>query len=116
MYSMKPILEPDVIALLNNNRFKGDLQGYILSDGGDLFGWSLFRVDGDTTHMLDINPPDDRFLDGLIRASVALGESQGAERFTLNLEVENFARYKNVFFKNEEEIIQNESLFKPCNH
>ncbi len=116
MYSMKPILEPDVISLLNNGRFKGDLQGYILSDGADLFGWSLFNVDGDTTHMLDINPPSDMFLDGLIRASVALGESQGAEKFTLNLEIENLKRYKDVFFKNEGEIIPNESLFKPCNH
>ncbi len=116
MYSMKPILEPDVIALLNNNRFNGDLQGYILSDGGDLFGWSLFRVDGDTTAMLDINSPDDKFLDGLIRASVALGESQGAAKFTFNLEVENFERYKNVFFKNEGDIIANDSLFKPCAH
>ncbi|MEG1782565.1 MAG: hypothetical protein RR253_04890, partial [Oscillospiraceae bacterium] len=81
---MKPILEPDVIDLLNNGRFEGDLQGYVLSDGGDLFGWSLFCVRGDVTEMLDVKAPDTKFLDGIIRASVALGESQGAEYFSLN--------------------------------
>ena len=114
MYAMKPILEPDVIDLLNNNRFEGELQGYVLSDGADLFGWSLFRVDGDVTRMLDINPPDTKFLDGLIRASVALGESQGAAAFSLNSEISHFVQYKNVFFENEGEIIPNDKLFTPC--
>ncbi len=116
MYSMKPIQEPDVIDLLNNNRFDGDLQGYVLSDGGDLFGWSLFLVDGNTTILLDINTPNDKFLDGLIRASVALGESQGAVNFKFNEEIENFRRYKDVFFKNHGEIILNDDLFKGCDH
>ena len=38
MFTMKPIEEYDVIELLNNGRFEGDLYGYVLSDGGDLFG------------------------------------------------------------------------------
>ena len=59
MYVMKPILEPDVLDLLNNGRFAGEIEGYILSDGADLFGWSLFRIDGDVTSLLDILPPSD---------------------------------------------------------
>ena len=114
MYSMKPILEQDVIDLLNNGRFEGDLDGYVLSDGADLFGWSLFRVDSDVTVMLDVLAPDFKFLDGLIRASVALGESRGTTAFSLNMDVADFAKYKQVFFENEGYIIPNDKLFTPC--
>lgn len=116
MYSMKPILEPDVIDLLNNGRFEGELQGYVLSDGGDLFGWSLFRVDGCVTSMLDIKAPDSKFLDGIIRASVALGESQGASSFSFNEQVADFVKYKEVFFEKEGKIIDNSLLFSGCTH
>ena len=114
MYAMKPILEPDVLDLLNNGRFPGEMEGYILSDGGDLFGWSLFRIDGDVTTMLDILAPSGQFLDGLIRASVAYGEARGATGFTLNMDVEDFVKYKNIFFEDEGEIIPNDHLFTPC--
>ena len=116
MYTMKPIKEPDVIALLNNNRFEGDLQGYILSDGQDLFGWTLFRVDVDTTVLLDVKAPDNRFLDGLVRASVAMGESQGALFFSFNTEIESYKEYKRVFFAQEDSRISNEKLFAGCKH
>ena len=114
MYTMKPIDEYDVIELLNNGRFEGELDGYILSDGGDLFGWSLFRVDGEVTSMLDVLAPSGMFLDGLIRASVAYGEARGATAFTLNMDVADFVKYKNVFFEDEGEIIPNDHLFTPC--
>lgn len=116
MYTMKPIQEYDVIELLNNGRFEGELQGYILSDGKDLFGWSLFRVDEDTTLMLDAKTPDTRFLDGIIRASVALGESQGAEYFAFNTDNESFKEYKRVFFDKEQGKIKNTLLFSGCKH
>lgn len=116
MYTMKPIDEYDVLELLNNGRFEGELDGYILSDGKDLFGWSLFCVDGGVTSMLDVLAPSGQFLDGLIRASVAYGESRGATAFSLNMEVEDFAKYKNVFFENEGDIIPNDHLFTPCEH
>ena len=114
MYVMKPILEPDVLDLLNNGRFDGEMEGYVLSDGADLFGWSLFRIDGDVTTMLDILAPSGQFLDGLIRASVAYGEARGATGFTLNMDVEDFVKYKNIFFEDEGEIIPNDHLFTPC--
>ena len=90
------------------------MDGDILSDGGDLFGWSLFRIDGDVTTMLDILAPSGQFLDGLIRASVAYGEARGATGFTLNMDVEDFVKYKNIFFEDEGEIIPNDHLFTPC--
>ena len=67
MYVMKPILEPDVLALLNNG-----------------------RIDGDVTSMLDVLPPNEMFLDGLIRASVAYGEARGATGFSFNKDNEHF--------------------------
>ncbi len=114
MYTMKPIDEYDVLDLLNNGRFEGEMEGYVLSDGADLFGWSLFRIDGDVTTMLDVLAPSGMFLDGLIRASVAYGEARGATAFTLNMEVEDFAKYKSVFFETEGDIIPNDHLFTPC--
>ncbi len=114
MYVMKPIMEYDVLDLLNNGRFEGEMEGYILSDGGDLFGWSLFRIDGDVTSMLDVNAPSGSFLDGLIRASVAYGEARGATKFSLNPDVADFAKYKEIFFENEDFIIPNDKLFTPC--
>lgn len=114
MYSMKLILEPDVIDLLNRDRFEGDLEGYILSDGADLFGWSLFKIEDGITHMLDIQAPGTQFVDGLIRASVAYGENGGAKAFTLNPDIPDLKKYRDVFFRNEEDPIATEKLFVPC--
>lgn len=114
MYAIKPILEPDVIDLLNKDRFTGDLQGYVLSDGGDLFGWSLFKIENGTTYVLDILAPDSRFLDRLIRASAAFGENAGAEYFSLNCQISDLAKYKQVFFEKEGDIMPNSLLFTPC--
>mgnify|MGYP006974676030 CR=1 FL=1 len=36
MYAMKPILEPDVLDLLNNGRFAGEMEGYITADAEDV--------------------------------------------------------------------------------
>ncbi|MEG0019136.1 MAG: hypothetical protein RR846_00830 [Oscillospiraceae bacterium] len=116
MYTMKPIKEYDVIELLNNGRFDGDLQGYVLSDGGDLFGYSLFKVVQDETILLDSKTPDTRLLDGIIRASVALGEAQGAEFFSFNLDHEPFKEYKRVFFNEQDGKIKNTLLFSGCKH
>ena len=89
MFTMKPIDEYDVIELLNNGRFEGDLYGYILSDGGDLFGYTLFKIEDNTTVMLDSKTPEGKFsgqyLDGIIRASIAYGEARGAEYFSFNM-------------------------------
>lgn len=114
MYVMKPILEPEIIDILNKDRFSGDLQGYILSDGGDLFGWLLFKIENDTTILLDVLAPDTMFMDGLIRATVAFGQERGATCFWLNRDIPGLKEYKRVFFEAEGDNIPNEKLFTPC--
>ena len=114
MYSMKRILEPEIIDILNKDRFEGDVEGYVLSDGGDLFGWILFRIDGKVTYLLDALAPRNVFLDGLIRAGAAYGEHCGAESFSLNGDIPRMKEYHDIFFRDEGEIISNDLLFAPC--
>ena len=116
MFTMKPIKEYDVIELLNNGRFDGDLYGYVLSDGGDLFGYTLFKIEDNTTIMLDSKAPDARYLDGIIRASIAYGESHGAEYFSFNTEHEPFAEYKRIFFNDQPDRMKNSVIFSGCQH
>lgn len=116
MFTMKPIKEYDVIELLNNGRFDGDLYGYVLSDGGDLFGYTLFKIEDNTTVMLDSKAPKGMYLDGIIRASIAYGEARGAEYFSFNMEHEPFAEYKNVFFKDQPDRMKNSVIFSGCQH
>ncbi len=116
MFTMKPIEEYDVIELLNNSRFDGELQGYILSDGADLFGYILFKVEDDVIILLDSKTPDTRYLDGIIRASVAYSENQGAKYFSFNLEHEPFEKYKQVFFGEYPNKIETSVILSGCKH
>lgn len=116
MFTMKPIKEYDVVDLLNNGRFEGDIEGYVLSDGGDLFGYTLFKIEGDTTTLLDSKTPDTRYLDGIIRASIAYGEARGAEYFSFNLDHEPFKEYKRVFFNDYPNKIKTSVIFSGCKH
>ena len=58
MITMKPILEPDVVALLNAGRFEGELEGYVMTDGGNYLGYCLYRVAQGVTTVLDVSAPD----------------------------------------------------------
>ena len=53
MISMKPIEEPDVLALLCRDRFDGPLEGYIMTDGKEYLGYCLFVREGEVTRVLD---------------------------------------------------------------
>ena len=46
MIAMRPIREYDVIDLLNNGRFEGEVEGYVVMDGPKYLGHMLYRVDG----------------------------------------------------------------------
>ena len=116
MFTMKPIDEYDVIELINNGRFEGDLYGYILSDGGDLFGYTLFKIEDNTTVMLDSKAPGGKYLDGIIRASIAYGEARGAEYFSFNMEHAPFAEYKRIFFGEHPDRMKNSVIFCGCKH
>ena len=43
MIAMRPIREYDVIDLLNNGRFEGEVEGYVVMDGPKYLGHMLYR-------------------------------------------------------------------------
>lgn len=53
MIAMRPIREYDVIDLLNNGRFEGEVEGYVVMDGSKYLGHMLYRVDGAVTQVLE---------------------------------------------------------------
>ncbi len=53
MIAMRPIREYDVIDLLNNGRFEGEVEGYVVMDGPKYLGHMLYRVDGAVTQVLE---------------------------------------------------------------
>ena len=81
MIAMRPIREYDVIDLLNNGRFEGEVEGYVVMDGPKYLGHMLYRVDGAVTQVLECGVEEKMFVDGAVRACVAAGENAGATSF-----------------------------------
>lgn len=100
MLAMHPINEPDVLELLNNGRFEGDVEGYIMMDGATYLGHALFTVEDGITTVVDSDVKDSQYLDGIVRACVANGENRGAKQFWVNQNHEALAGWWNVFCKN----------------
>ena len=111
---MKPVLESDVIELLNNGRFSGNIEAYIMADGKDMLGHSLFEIKGETTTLFDAKANDMRLLDGIIRASIAKGQSVGATGFAINEKSEQLSAWAAIFLKGMVPPYMNEQLFKSC--
>ena len=44
MIAMRPILEQDVLDLLNDGRFDGEVEGYVVMDGPNYLGLSLIHI------------------------------------------------------------------------
>lgn len=84
MIAMRPIREYDVIDLLNNGRFEGEVEGYVVMDGPKYLGHMLYRVDGAVTQVLECGVEEKMFVDGAVRACVAAGENAGATSFRVN--------------------------------
>ena len=70
MIAMRPIREYDVIDLLNNGRFEGEVEGYVVMDGPKYLGHMLYRVDGAVTQVLECGVEEKMFVDGAVRACV----------------------------------------------
>ena len=79
MIAMRPIREYDVIDLLNNGRFEGEVEGYVVMDGPKYLGHMLYRVDGAVTQVLECGVEEKMFVDGAVRACVAAGENAGTK-------------------------------------
>ena len=75
MIAMRPIREYDVIDLLNNGRFEGEVEGYVVMDGPKYLGHMLYRVDGAVTQVLECGVEEKMFVDGAVTA--AFGSANG---------------------------------------
>ena len=97
MIAMRPILEPDVLELLNDGRFDGDIEGYVVMDGPNYLGHMLYRIDGDFVDVLDCGLQESALVDGGVRACVAAGENE-------------------VFFPHSMQPVAIKALFSGCVH
>ena len=114
MLAMRPIDEPDVLQLLNDGRFEGDVEGYVIMDGAQYLGHALFTVAGDEVVMLDTGVEDSAVLDGVVRACLAAGENRGACRFTVNQKHPPLAHWWQVFCTGKTEPVPIRSLWGEC--
>lgn len=111
---MKPIDEPDVILLLNDGRFAGEVEGYIMMDGPEYLGHALFKVEDGVTTVLDSGVEAMQNLDGIVRACIAAGDNRGAKRFTVNRQHLPLAQWWNLFCKGLEGPQGTDHLFTFC--
>lgn len=111
---MKPIGEPDVVALLAKGRFDGALEGYVMTDGAEYLGYCLFRLAENITEVLDAEAPDNMMLDGLVRAAVAKGENEGADSFRVSREVPALCKWAEAFLPGEQGPVKNTKIFGNC--
>ena len=114
MLTMRPIDEPDVVALLNGARFGGDVEGYIMMEGPTYLGHALFQLQNGVTTVLDTGVADSQHLDGMVRACVAAGENRGSKSFGVNLEHPPLASWWNIFCKGLAAPVPMEHIFKTC--
>jgi hypothetical protein len=111
---MKPVLEQAVIDSLAQGRFDGELDGYVIMDGPSYLGHALYRVSEGVTWVLECSTAQNQLVDGAVRACVAAGENAGATAFALNEEDAALKKWREVFFKQEEQPIPNSKLFQKC--
>ena len=116
MIAMRPILEPDVLELLNDGRFDGDIEGYVVMDGPNYLGHMLYRIDGDFVDVLDCGLQESALVDGGVRACVAAGENAGCSEFTVNMQDAALARWYEVFFPHSMQPVAIKALFSGCVH
>ena len=114
MITIKPIEEPDVLSLLNRDRFDGPLEGYIMTDGNEYLGYCLFVRQDAVTRVLDAEAQENMMLDGLVRAAVAKGENEGASAFSINREIPALGDWAAVFVPGQSEPIENSRIFGNC--
>lgn len=114
MLAMRPINEPDVVALLNDGRFSGEVEGYIMMDGPTYLGHALFCIQDGVTTVLDSGVEDTQNLDGIVRACIAAGDNRGAKSFAVNMEHAPLAKWWDVFCKDMQAPVGTDHLFTFC--
>lgn len=114
MLTMKPIDEQDVITLLNDGRFCGDVEGYIMMEGANYLGHALFIVENGVTTVLDTGVENTAHLDGIIRACVAAGDNRGVKQFAVNTNHPPLAKWWDVFCKGMQPPVSVDHIFTMC--
>lgn len=114
MLAIRPIDEADVIDLLNNGRFGGEVEGYIMMDGPEYVGHALFIVENGVTNVLDSAVDDKPKLDGIVRACIAAGDNRGAKSFSVNMEHAPLAEWWSVFCTGLSAPVGTDHLFTFC--
>lgn len=114
MLAMRPIDEPDVVALLNDGRFTGEVEGYIMMEGPTYLGHALFTVENGVTTVLDSGVENEQQMDGIVRACIAAGEHRGAKQFAVNRQHEKLARWWDVFCKDAQSPASVDLIFTFC--
>ncbi|MEG0179424.1 MAG: hypothetical protein RR508_06450 [Oscillospiraceae bacterium] len=114
MIAMRPIMEPDVINIINNGRYDGEIDGYVIMNGAEYLGHLLYRVDKSVTEILDTSLTDNMLVDGAVRAGIAAGEHIGANSFIINKTNDALAKWHEVFCKSDTEPYPNETIFNKC--
>lgn len=114
MLAMRPIDEPDVVVLLNDGRFEGPVEGYIMMDGPQYLGYALFVVQDNVTTVLDSDVADNQNLDGIVRACIAAGDNRGAKSFAVNAENPKLEKWWDVFCKDLAAPVSVDHIFTFC--
>ncbi len=114
MIRILPIHEPEVVDQLNDGRFEGDVQGYILMNGPSYLGHALFCVQDGACTVLDTGVEDTACLDGIVRACIAAGQNRGAEFFEINKEHPPLANWWRIFCSKMSTPAEIAEFFKMC--
>lgn len=114
MIAMRPIEEPDVLALLNDGRFEGAVRGYVVMEGPQYHGHMLYRVEDGVTEVLECGVDETPLVDGAVRACIAAGQNAGADSFGVRQEDPKLAEWFRVFCKNISVPVPVTHIFTPC--
>lgn len=114
MIAMRPILEQDVIDLLNDGRFEGELDGYVVMEGSNYLGYILYRLEKPVVRVLDCGVENTACIDGAVRACVAAGQNAGCTCFSIREEDERLCKWRSIFCKGEPDPVPIDKIFSLC--
>ncbi len=114
MITIKPIEEQEIIDIFNRGRFEGDLDGVIVSDGTGCTGYSLYRLEDRLVRVLYAQTKDPTLLDGILRATVAIGQNAGAEGFWVEDSTPEMTDWRKKWCKEAQSPISFDVIFHTC--
>ena len=114
MIAMRPILEQDVIDLLNDGRFEGELDGYVVMEGPEYLGYILYRLEKPLVRILDCGVENTACIDGAVRACIAAGQNAGCSCFAVNQGDGRLSKWHSIFCKGSSETVPIDKIFSLC--